>query len=67
MGKTEAMEALVSAGADVNATTRVGDTALHWACYRVGARRLLVVPLAAVLFAGGLALGPRTRQRRAAR
>eukprot|EP00967_Tisochrysis_lutea_P057522 scaffold72939_cov22-Tisochrysis_lutea.AAC.1 len=34
LGKTEAMEMLVNANADVTMTTHLGDTALHWACYK---------------------------------
>ena len=33
--KAEALEALLSAGADVHATTTSADTALHWAAYKV--------------------------------
>lgn len=33
--KREAVELLLGAGADVTATTRAGDTALHWASYKV--------------------------------
>lgn len=34
-GKHEAAEILLQAGADVHATTQSGDTALHWAAYKV--------------------------------
>jgi len=35
LGKAEAMEMLVNSNADVTLTTHLGDTALHWACYKV--------------------------------
>jgi hypothetical protein len=34
-GKHEATDILLQAGADVHATTQSGDTALHWAAYKV--------------------------------
>ena len=35
LGKPELAAALLAANADPNATSRSGDTALHWAAYKV--------------------------------
>lgn len=35
LGKTDMVNALLAANADANASSRSGDTALHWAAFKV--------------------------------